>query len=564
MSTTLSLSALPTAIVSIIKHSIPKDRKVSDELKSSVQTLLKNISVACYKDLKIVILMKGTEANVGKGKIPYFLDKNDNGHTLSLDVALKGIQTHHMYSEIAKLVMSHLQEVCTFSVPTTLKQTIELLLKAESAPELIKELENLGLPIGDIVANEHVKLSIGMEIPREWHYRLDQDIDNLFHANEYVGYEDQIGHFIVVRIVHAIACGELQNVYARNYLVLTSEDDEEGIEVSVLSLYKFMKGVRKVMLSESCQSVVPYEGTVTKSATKYNDADLKSVKRAICKELIDIWKLDPENKKLALRRLYLKWHPDKNPDNPDFTEKVFKFLQTQIDKLEQGLPLDDPDNEGTARSYYSGGRTRSWWWQEFRQWDHTANQHRRYHTRDCDYEYSTPRGGEFRGSSHYGWRHGSPFTAGDDNFRVPRQPEEGERWFRQATVDERALILFYNQMTSLDDDSIAGHVCFMAHQLAEKSLKAGMYAICGLDDKDLKNHVLSRHAYALQTEKPLETSNLAYHATCLETYYLDTRYPNRHPSPTIPASVYSMATAEEAKEHATNIFAIVQSLLDNQ
>ena len=95
--------------------------------------------------------------------------------------------------------------------------------------------------------------------------------------------------------------------------------------------------------------------------------------------------------------------------------------------------------------------------------------------------------------------HGSPFTVGDESFRVPTQPEEGCRWLQQESVERKVLNVLCDQMSSLGDDEIAGHVCFMAHQVAEKVLKAGMYAVCGLDDKGLKDHALTRHAYALQT-----------------------------------------------------------------
>lgn len=81
---------------------------------------------------------------------------------------------------------------------------------------------------------------------------------------------------------------------------------------------------------------MPYEGDVSGDA---EDLDLVTVKKKLCKELAEIWKLDENDKKRALRRLYLKWHPDKNPQNATFAEKVFKFLLSQI---EQGLPLDDP------------------------------------------------------------------------------------------------------------------------------------------------------------------------------------------------------------------------------
>ena len=170
VSTCLSLSALPTAIVTIVKHNTPKDKKaskdISKDLQPHLETLMKNMNVITYKDLKVVILFKETQATIGSGKMLYFLDKTE-GHTLCLDVTLKGAQIPHMYSEIANLILSSIQEICPVTALSDLKQTIGFLLRAESTTDIIQELEGLRLPIGDVAANEHVKLSIGMEIPRD-------------------------------------------------------------------------------------------------------------------------------------------------------------------------------------------------------------------------------------------------------------------------------------------------------------------------------------------------------------------------------------------------------------
>lgn len=206
-------------------------------------------------------------------------------------------------------------------------------------------------------------------------------INNKFHANEYVGYEDEEGHIIVVKIIHIVVSGNERNPticqYNKRYLVMTSEEDEIGTEVGVLSLYKFTKGAPKNVTHHS-RSLVPYTGDVDATSVKDDTLNLNSVKKELCKELKEIWQLDLESRKKALRRLYLKWHPDRNPDNPDFAEKVFKFLLAQIDKLERGLPLDDPEYESTATrsSNRASGRS-SWWDNYFREWDQTAHQHRR-------------------------------------------------------------------------------------------------------------------------------------------------------------------------------------------
>ena len=562
LSSTLKLSILPKAIVTTVKHRASKDKKVTKdkELQPQMENFLKSIKVVTYSNLKLVILLKETGTTVGKVKVSFFLEKSEA--TLYLDTALNGTLVLHMFSELADLMLTSVQQFCGSVVPFSIKKTFEYFLMAESAVDLIQELQRRCLPIADVTESENVTLCIGMDIPQDWHYRLDQDINNLFHANEYVGYEDEEGRIIVVKIVHAIASeGDHNSTYPYNkrYLVFTSEEDETGAEVSVLSLYKFTKGTNKKVTHQT-RSVVPYAGNlkVDDSNTK-DDGSLKSAKKNLCKELKEIWLLDLESRKKALRRLYLKWHPDRHPDDADFAEKVFQFLLTQIDKLDQGLPLDDPENEQTALprgSSGGSGRSNSWG-DHFRQWDQTAQEHRRSHTRDNERCRS-------RSANVGGWSSASPFNAGDDNFRVPRQPQEGCRWMLQAAVDHEVMLMLYQQMESSNNDKIAGHVCFMAHQVAEKSLKAGMYAICGLDEKDLKDHALTRHAYALHTERPLETQNLASLTISLESFYLDTRYPNRHPSPAIPAREYSSITAQEATEHATSIYTTIKCLFDSE
>ena len=549
---TLNLSMLPKALTVVVKQKFPKDKRVSRELLPSMNILLNNIDIITYNNLKLEILLKETGAVISKVKVFFFLEIDPSGHKVYLDASLKGIMESHMFSELADLVILSIQQICAFNVPHSLKKAIECFLRADSAPEILQELERRRLPISDITADEKVTLSLGMEIPQQWHHRLDQDVDNVFHANEYVGYEDDDGHFIVVKIVHAVTTGGVNDAmspYTRRYIVLTRDDDEEGTEVSVLALYKFTKGGKKERKSKDCHALVTYRGEVRASENDSGDVSLKLAKKRLCEELKEIWRLNPEDRRRAIRRLYLKWHPDRNRDNPNFAEKVFQFMQTQIEHLQRGEPLDDPEQQPSRPPSNSA------WGRFYQDWDRTAQQHQR------SYESENRSRGRSRGSG--GGSHGSPFTAGDDNFRVPRQPEEGRRWLRQATVDRKVLNLLCDQMSSHGDDEIAGHVCFMAHQVAEKVLKAGMYAVCGLDDSGLRDHVLTRHAYALQTEKPLETSLLAHHSASLETYYLDTRYPNRHSPTTIPADVFTPIRALEAKEHAESIYSIIVSLFDN-
>ena len=561
LSTALEMSILSKAVVIAVKHKA-LNKKSNEDIQPQVDYFLKGIEVVPYKNLQIMIMLKSSNAVIGKVKLPYYFEKNESDSectTLYLDMTISKDRSsvHYMFSELAELLCSYLQHCCKSVLPHSVQTFFKHLFMAESANDVMRELQRMYLPISDVATDENVTFSVGSEIPQEWHYRLDQDVDNLFHANEFVGYEDDDGRIIVVKIVHLISTnGDNEgSQYTRRYLILTTKDDETGKEVDVLSLYKFTKGVKRKPMRQS-RELVPYEGEVnTDSPRNYDDSDLKSVKVQLCKQLREIWNLDEVSKKKAIRRLFLKWHPDRNPDNPDFAEKIFKFLLAQIQRLERGLSLDDPDTEHSSSSTCSSWDRSSTWSDSFRQWSNTAQQHNRQRARDQERHRGNSKPPNFGG-----WSNSSSFT--DNDYRVPKQPEEGQRWLLQAAVDRDVLFILFEQMKSCNNDKIAGHVCFMAHQLAEKTLKAGMYAICGLDEKGLKDHALTRHAYALQTEKPHETLYLAHHSASLENYYLDTRYPNRHPLSTIPADVYSSATAEEAKDHAASIYGIVESLFD--
>ena len=110
---------------------------------------------------------------------------------------------------------------------------------------------------------------------------------------------------------------------------------------------------------------------------------------------------------------------------------------------------------------------------------------------------------------------------------------------------------------------VSASVCFMAHEVAEKALKGGMYAKCGLGETSLKSHNLAPLAYALQAKVPSSTLGLAGYMIPLEDYYLDTRFPNRYPdSTTIPSDHYSPEDAQQAKENAENILDMMKTLVN--
>ena len=91
--------------------------------------------------------------------------------------------------------------------------------------------------------------------------------------------------------------------------------------------------------------------------------------------------------------------------------------------------------------------------------------------------------------------------------------------------------------------------------MAEKALKGGVYALCGMDAAGLKDHDLTRHARAIQTVRPCNIT-LACNYSLLNNYYVDTRYPNRW-STGAPYEHYTPQSVVSAKEHAEAILEIM-------
>ena len=244
----------------------------------------------------------------------------------------------------------------------------------------------------------------------------------------------------------------------------------------------------------------------------------------------------------------------------------------QIEHLEKDEPMDDPEGDNRPRSpptqrYYGRYGNRGhyryrWYYQssnfDFESWNSTAHEH----NSSSSYENTFfSFGGDGEGGSSQRTE-----SSTSDYFPFDRRGDksinktEGERWVRQAEVDYNVLCEIHSTANSSNGYA---HVCFMAHQVAEKALKGGVYALCGLDGRGLIDHNLSRHSYALQAAKPGQTIGLAQYCVPLESYYLKTRYPNRWPGPTdIPSDHYTEENADQAKEHAEAILNIVKSILE--
>ncbi|MEW6569357.1 MAG: HEPN domain-containing protein [Chloroflexota bacterium] len=127
--------------------------------------------------------------------------------------------------------------------------------------------------------------------------------------------------------------------------------------------------------------------------------------------------------------------------------------------------------------------------------------------------------------------------------------EEGRRWLEQAEEDLRWA-------SSLADQGAHHLVCFLAQQVAEKAIKAFLYA---QGEEVVLGHSVQRLCEAAA----------AYHGdfagkgqrwSLLDSYYVTARYPNSLPD-SIPARVLTRDAAREAVHLAEEAVAFARQLL---
>ncbi|XP_056145580.1 sacsin [Lampris incognitus] len=416
------------------------------------------------------------------------------------------------------------------------------LLMCDSLLEVQNTLARHG--ILDSAKTDHILFNPpnpGTAVTEEWHDFLDMDILNNFEEGEYVGY------MVNDEYIHAVIIAQLpgpSGLYSRKYKIQISP--EEVIEVSSLDLYQFVrekkpKQTEKTHTSAeaSCWELEPRTGveshdssstsTTSPSSARPSStlpASLEEAKKEIDRCLAEIWTLSEEEKQKAIKRLYLKWHPDKNPDYEQLATEAFKYLKNRINELTNGKGAKSscPESNTNFRNFYE-------------KWNQEANRHKQGRERFF-------RG--HRSHSYNSWRNFS-------NFPKPNR-EEAHRWYRQARCD----------LTAAYKDAGGGSTewcLFKIHQAVEKSLIAAEYKRNG---KRPTSCSISFIAARVSTYNP-QLSGLPQIVENLILLGVDakkTQYPNFHPSPHIPNEQFKSESEVQALHLASEILNKIETYVN--
>ena len=485
--------------------------------------------------------------------VQFTLDKSINGcWTLSLQNT-QDFYPRTAFQKLAKQLCSKLRLKSTNCFNVTdddelpeLTSFVSEMLQSKSISEVLQIAKSY-LPGAGVVELEtstgvNENPSLGGNIPEVFLERLDQSIFNIFNPEEWVGYESEHGHIVYAQILYEITQNQIsddtgqrnmQRMMQRKFLITIGDDKQ--IEVSVLEIYKLLlnKQNSKNTETSSSSAMDVYDGpSSSEQSTKFKQTKYAGGREGIRDAVKAAWELPKEQRNTALKRLFLQHHPDKNPDNPNATAE-FQYLQQVIEKMQRGIPVDKTADHDTTDTYDS--QWSSW----FNQWNQTASSHRRFRSQNA---------GMRTGGMPGGWNIPNPH----------KDVNEAKRWIRQAEYDYAALCVLKTASTS--HNKVCAATCFMCHEVAEKSLKAGMYAKHGLGQVGLRNHNLTLPAHQLLQ---LGCSVNISDAELLENFYLDTRFPNCHPSPTVPGERFDNDTAKQAFDAATRIYEAMMQVIND-
>ncbi|XP_022789409.1 sacsin-like [Stylophora pistillata] len=549
---------LANGIVRILKSQYDK-AKLTEEVCNKVRSFQKALSISCMETLSTELV-----DNKSNTVIPKSQRQTYSGCFVGQDNGKKHIFIQHgaKSSDTRRKICHEIYSLTGCLLEEENLLHLAAILECTSPADISITLDNAGVS-DDAEATQTPSLEpiLGSEVPKEFHELLDQYNDFYFRPGEFVAYEredstDEEPKYIYANIVRQVKTstsakvkkdrtkrkqkGE-SNLLSR-YLIDIGPEREE---VDVLDLYKFRRPRKseeeevdeKESLSKSME-VVPYVGASGQStgqagaetAGPSRDANeplkpqtLEHALKEVKKALTEIWKFPEDKRKKAIKRLYLRWHPDKNMDMQDTANEVMKFIQNDVDRLSKEGGARPPPPDFTDF---------------FKQWNERARRERSSHE---NYRRRNPR---FPGFASHSRR----------TYTAPN-PRVAKIWMRQSKEDLRSVKHLLSSR-----DPLYYLVCFQCHQIAEKSLKAALYALSGVADWQLNSHdlVLLARDLSRLPRAPDVTAQVAR----LSNYFEGTRYPNKHEPAKVPAEVFQDSQeVQESFRLATEVLEVLEQFV---
>nr|XP_057935271.1 sacsin isoform X2 [Doryrhamphus excisus] len=573
----LSSEQFITGLIRIMKHENDNAFLVNeDKAVRLCKALCEGLKVSCFEKLQTTLRVKGFSPiphsrsetlaflkRYGTAVIHLYIqhsDSKDINFLLALAMTLKSA-TDNLISDTSYLIA---------------------MLGCNDIYRITEKLDNLGVKY-DSTETSKLELPLpGTPIPAEIHHTLLMDPLNVFYPGEYVGYlVDSEGGDIY---------GSYQPTYT--YAIVVQEVEREEDEnatflgkcfqidigyseykiVSSLDLYKFSRQDESANVRETSAPSTPTSPdsrsstqqmmpplfssrdnqrplTQKQSPKKIKLNALPEILKEVTSVVEQAWKLPDTERKKILRRLYLKWHPDKNAENLDIATEVFKHLQNEINRMEKQSLTDQHNTDRASRRPYTTSSSRfqseKFSFQRFySSWNQEATSHKseRQQFREPYASYA--------GSSHTHRFFVPP------SFKTVGNPVEARRWLRQARANYSAA---RNDLHKNANE----WVCFKCYLATKLALIAADYAVRGKSDKDVKPTALAQKV----EEYNAHLAGLASDVHILEGYGVDslrTRYPDLLPFPQIPNDRFTSEVAMRVMECTARIIIKLENFVQHK
>ncbi|XP_078348598.1 sacsin-like [Oculina patagonica] len=482
-------------IARLIRDVNSQEEDFDEEVIANIECSLRSIDLCAVKNLKTSLFYNGNFIPGSEAEVPFFQQR----------LLVSGKEMWRVYIN----AVTEMDE--PFSAVSLVSNVIaemygELLgKKAVLIPEMLRcplskiwsLLDNMGIRQDDTY--KAVEMDIfpepGSFIPIEDHHLLNDAFEE-FEPEEYVGYqlddpslhlEDGVATYIYAVIIEEMINEDSEHLPTKMYRINIGHNKEPVVVAA--DLYKFHR-VKEISDQQTQRST-----NETRQVVFSEISDL----------LEDAWRQEEVQRRQIVKRLFLRWHPDKNKGNEEFCTQVFQHIQSEICRL--GSVYDDFFVSWGARAREHGSQREEYrmrFSQQYGSWGGTTDQK--------------------------SWHNVPPSFC-----KVNSQPGEARRWFRQAEAD---LVAGADEI-AFNKPSYEW-ACFKCHQAAEKALKAAQYMV---DAKKMNIHNLVENSLSLSDP---DLTDLAGQLESLIGDSARMRYPDSMCYPHIPHDVYSAQMAQEA------------------
>ena len=425
-------------VLRLIRHANHEKGKLDESLIASIEGTLRNIEFLRVNKIETKLMFKGADVPGSKAEVPYFVDKvfEDDKNIWKVYVNAEAEDSlSKIYLPLTRVIAEAckglLQEAVMF-IPEMLRSDPNKIWSILDEMK-IRQDDSYNASSSDLLPQP------GSFIPIEDHHLLNETFEN-FTPGEYVGYEmddPSMQHkegdatFIYAVIIEEVNVEETSTLFGKFFKINVGHDKEPRV-VEFADLYKFHR------LQSSSFGLSDEQKTATKVRDK------KKIFAEISDVLEEAWRLPEERRRKIVKRLFLRWHPDKNLGDETFCTEAFQHIQNEIARLEK-VERREGEREN-HQSYYESF---------FSHWRERA---RRHNAQRREYKEAFIR--------NYGTCE-STSRSGDSRSYIPPsfckknpQPGEAKRWFRQAEAD----------LAAADNDLATEKpsyewVCFKCHQV---------------------------------------------------------------------------------------------------